>query len=120
MSVEQGSTLEAQGIARRIAAQLRAHPEHWTQGVPARDAQGTQVAYSSPEAVCWCLQSLIVRELRRSARESFILDILSVFEEAIAKLYSPDGAKIGHVRWQDQKERTVADIIAVCDLVATS
>jgi hypothetical protein len=39
-------------VARQIAAELRAHPEHWTQGVFARDATGTEVPYDSSEATC--------------------------------------------------------------------
>lgn len=27
----------------------------WTQGVPARDAEGTSVQPTSPKAVCWCI-----------------------------------------------------------------
>ena len=36
------------------ARDLIAEPERWTQGSPARDAQGNRTGWGAPAAVCWC------------------------------------------------------------------
>jgi len=121
MSVVQSSATDVQSLAHRIATELRTHPEHWTQGEFARDAQGGKVDYRSPAAVCWCLHGFIRRELAVPIGGSTASEILSAFEQAaIGKPYIRDVSGLGFVAWQDEQGRTVADIIAVCDLVAAS
>jgi len=117
------STMDAPSVARVIAEQLREHPERWTQRVFARNAQGGEVEHDSEEAVCWCLHGFIRQVLQLPAGVvQTPTAILSAFElAAVGKSYDPrtsDG--VGFVGWQDAKERTVADIISVCDLVAAA
>ena len=41
------------------ARKIISEPEHWTQGVFARDALGNDTDWDSPEAVCWCTAGAI-------------------------------------------------------------
>ena len=43
------------------ARNLISEPEHWIQGVYARDAQGLPTDWGSPEAVCWCVTGAILK-----------------------------------------------------------
>jgi hypothetical protein len=116
-------TMDAQSVARVIAAELREYPWRWTQGVYARDAQDEEVEHDSAAAVCWCLHGFIRHVLQLPASGEFTpTAILSAFEQAaVGKSYDPvTSAEVAFVDWQDAKGRTVADIIAVCDLVAAS
>ena|SRR5581483_1468027 len=116
-------TMDAPSVARVIAAVLREHPEQWTRRVFARDAQGRKVDYRSSAAVCWCLHGFIrhVLQLPADGLET-PTEILSAFEQAaVGKSYDPrTSEEVAFVAWQDAEERTVADIIAVCDLVVAS
>jgi hypothetical protein len=122
MFLEEYPSIDAQSVARQIAAELREHPERWTQRTYARDSAGAEVAHDHAKAVCWCLHGLIKRALKLSDGEAVREEIVSAFElAAVGKPFDPravDG--LTFPSWQDQAERTVADIIAVCDQVAVS
>ena len=72
---------------RAVAEVLRAarakieKPEHWTQGVLSRDANGTPSFYAAAhtKAVCWCASGAIFS----AAGESDPLDALDAFRSMI-------------------------------------
>lgn len=44
------------------AEEIEQHPERWTQGDSAKDAEGNPVCADDREAVCWCLAGLFCRD----------------------------------------------------------
>ena len=116
-------TMDARDVGRVIAAELREHPERWTQGKFARNAQGLEVDYNSEQATCWCLYGFIRRLLNIPPGWGTPIDILSAFDQAaVGKPYYGEyiSEELAFVGWQDEPGRTVADIIAVCALVVAS
>lgn len=91
-------------VAADIARELREHPDRWTKGFNARNASGLFTGVHDPGARCWCLHGHI---LKRNA------------EFALATI----GAAFGYPNiswscWNDAHERTVEDVIALCERVS--
>lgn len=108
------STLSPQQIAADIAAELRANPDHWMQGALLKQADGLLVTYPKTDeelrgAVCWCLEGHI-------ARRTGMDDSCRVFEAFRDVAEAGDGL----YRWNDAEDRTVDEVIALCDQVARS
>jgi hypothetical protein len=96
-----------QEIAADIARELREDPTRWTQKASARDTTGYGVAPASEKACAWCLYGHIERRNAYQTIEHFrALDSCM-----------PLGCTIS---WNDAPERTVDDVIALCDKVAAS
>lgn len=91
-----------QELAADIAAELRAHPERWTKHAMARDSGGGPCDANSPHAVCWCLIGH-GRKRHMSLPQEFY--------------HLVNTGLIGS-KWNDTKERTVDDVISLCDAVA--
>jgi hypothetical protein len=51
------------GRLAAIAAEIREHPERWTQDAFARTSEGDVVTSDDPDAVCWCAGGLIARAM---------------------------------------------------------
>jgi hypothetical protein len=93
-----------QEVAYDIADELRKHPDRWTQGCNARQADGLICGVHDAEATCWCLLGHIIKR-----NEEFA--------------FKPIRAAFGHptvswAAWNDSPERTVDDVIALCARVA--
>lgn len=98
--------MDIREIARSIADELREKPDHWTKGAYARDADGVPVPLGSARSSCWCVRGhLAKRGLDRYG---------SPEETAIEKLTGIQCL----VEFNDEPERTVGDIIALCEKVA--
>lgn len=87
-------------ICAKIAAEITEHPERWTQGRWARDAEGDARFYTSAEAVCWCSLGFIYREFPRVGYrvETAFMDVI-------------EGAGIAD--WNDLSGRTASEVAAV-------
>lgn len=96
-----------QEIAKSIADELREHPERWNQGSSGRTDQGWAVPARDPAAIKWCLMGHKVR------RDESML----ATEFAVALGFASYN---GLTYWNDHPERTVADVIALCDKVSQS
>lgn len=97
-----------QQVASEIAQELREHPERWTRDADARDEDGRTCGVYDSGAVCWCLLgylSKIAAPFNHGIWESF------AERAAIPLQYI--------VSWNDSSTRTVADVIALCDKVAS-
>jgi len=83
---------------REIAAELRQHPEHWTQGEWARDAGGRCVSYPYMTPVCWCAFGLC-------SREEIVSKAMPILSELVRE------RNYGSVpEWNDAPGRTAADV----------
>lgn len=103
-STEERVFVSPLAVAADIARELREHPDHWTKGFNARNADGLFTGVHDPGARCWCLHGHI---LKRNA------------EFALATI----GAAFGYPNvswscWNDADERTVGDVIALCERVS--
>lgn len=102
---------DPKSVAADIARELREHPERWTKGTHARGSSGDQVDYASRLAKKWCLAGHICKRVGMGHD----WEIRARFREILG---------IEHTMWlsswNDEPLRTVTDIIAACDKVATS
>jgi len=96
---------DPKSIAADIARELREHPERWTQGHWARDANGEKVSWSNTRAVSWCLEGHIER--RYGDRSDFA---------QAAGTMDADGLTTGLARFNDRFD--VGDVIELCEKVA--
>lgn len=105
-----------QEIAADIARMYREDASRWIQGWLARDAQGNDVYEYSPTAVCWCLRGAI--DLR--ARDGGVLasETYQAFDDEIGGRTDP--GNVAFVKWNDEPDRTIVDVINLCDKVARS
>jgi len=97
-------------IAADIARELRANPEAWTKGCYARGSSNEQVEAHSSLAQKWCLAGHIMKRCPEK-----YWPISQRFREAIG-LDKDTYLSM----WNDGKERTVDEVIAACEKVATS
>jgi hypothetical protein len=106
---EQISTAE---IAVSIAAELRAHPDHWFKGNLVKFANGrTSSAVwdaRSKEAVCWCLIGHIAKRAD---------DPNLIHRDEFAR-YANSGDYFRLHLWNDEPSRTVEDVISLCNRVS--
>jgi len=116
---------DARTIARDIAKEFRACPSHWTQGVAARSRCGYAAEASSPRAVCWCLKGAIDLRLHDGIPDQFRrqLAVYRAFDLVLGYPLPPahmkDYAALHFTTWNDQRGRTVEEVIALCDKVAS-
>lgn len=95
-------------IAADIARELREHPERWMQGRSASTPTGDTVDVNSPRASKWCLSG----HIQRRQEDSFsLLALLDPFVRCA-------GMKV--TDFNDHQDRTVDEIVALCDRVAAS
>lgn len=86
---------------RNIAAEIREHPERWTQGWFAKNAEGASVGPGDADAICWCIAGFIHRLNDGEAYiySKFVRKVLGVGDEA---------EKVGE--WNDEPGRTAAEV----------
>lgn len=89
---------------RSIATELREHPHHWTKGEMARDSKGYSIDPRDEEAVCWCTLGLLERDIKDFAVRNAIVDLF--------------GLDVHAGDYNDEPERTAADIADLFDLAA--
>lgn len=93
---------------RKIAAELREHPERWTQNLEARDADGRYVPYNSYRACCWCAVGLIARAGLPTTLAARIL----------GKAVADAGLVVSAVRYNDEPQRTAGDMAVAFERAA--
>lgn len=106
----------AQEVAADIARELREHPEHWIQNSLVRVESGRE--FDDPgfvtcgDAVCWCLEGLIIRRTSIDPEDGRIDRdlVFDAFRNVLGEheLY----------RWNDARGRTVGEVIALAERVA--
>lgn len=97
-----------QQIAAEIAQELREHPERWTQGVFARDEKGIPCFPNDSKAECWCILGFIHKSKPKTPD----------FWPQLCNLCGIENT--GHLsKWNDAPGRTVDDVIALCEKVAS-
>jgi hypothetical protein len=101
------SDIDIKAIAADIAGELREHPEQWTQNDYAKGALGIGTDACGPQACTWCLLGHLHR--RTGGRWSD-----SLFSQRLG----PYVAYLEISTWNDWPQRTVADVIALCERVA--
>jgi len=102
-------------VAAKLAAFYRADPQRWTQDWYAHDAKGFDCDATAPEAVCWCLRGAIqVLEPSLIGRDRAVLE---EFDRALG-VVDPNYESLRIVNWNDNRHRTVNEVIALCDRVA--
>lgn len=92
----------ARGL-RSLADEIEGAPQTWTRGVMARDGRGREVPYFVPRAEKWCLVGFLFRDRLAKAAPAVSRAAgqpLSIFN--------------------DEGERTAADIVAVLRRAADS
>lgn len=115
---------EARIVARDIAKEFRAVPDHWTQGINARNAIKDSVAATSPEAVCWCLRGAIDLRIRPDCvdfehRRVVVYRAFDVMlGHPLPPPYMMEHAPIHITTWNDAHGRTIEEVIELCDKVA--
>lgn len=98
-----------QEFGRKIAAELRANPDHWTQNATSRDIHG--VGYDTfvhPNAVCWCLEGFIHRDIQSCVQRADVYISIENILQFKEKIYE----------YNDHPDRTVGDIITFMDKLA--
>lgn len=109
--------ITAKKIAAEIAAELKEHPEHWTQGAYAKLDGGKPCDVTEPEARYWCILGLIGKRLPIGASILLQDRIAAGFINAISeKDWRADDFKMLS-RWNDRHGRTVQDVISLCERV---
>jgi hypothetical protein len=91
----------AEKLLTKVADHFEAHPETWTQGEYARDAEGSPLGdVKDPAAVCWCMEGAIhwLAPSGEIADEAFWLCMRSVPSTVF--------------EFNDAPGRTVAEVIA--------
>ena len=107
------TTATTKAIAADIARELRANPKAWTQGTFGRDANGIECHIM--EACSWCLIGHIDKRVRVLDEQGEpVWEIEEVAEKAFRA--AAGIASISH--FNDAPERSVSDIIAMCEKVA--
>lgn len=97
-----------QEIATDIARELRIDPTRWTQYSYARNSDGLPAFLHSEEARTWCLMGHVKKRVPAGKSTSrFML-----------QLHTAVG--VPAATWNDAPERSVQDIIELCDRIATS
>lgn len=96
-------------LAADIARELRANPSAWTQHYYAKNSKGQTVPCDDPSAICWCLYGHI--DKRTTVSEVIRSELEEIFTRHVS-----DGIS----DWNDHFERTVDDVIELCDRVAQS
>jgi len=105
----------ARDIASDIACELRAHPEHWTQGAVARAETGKAVDHDCPTAVQWCLSGHVLKGSKPYLGPDpghgvlpELIRVFEAFEQAIATTIPC---------WNDAPGRTIEEVIELCESI---
>lgn len=113
-----------QEVAADIAREFREDASRWTQEEMARDASGSAIdALDEPElaeqAVCWCLRGAIDKRLPHFGGRSG--PVYLAFDRALGHSIKSEAEHdtLEFVKWNDAPGRTVADVIALCERVAS-
>lgn len=96
-----------QEFGQKIAAELRANPEHWTQKATSRNIQGYETFVHS-DAVCWCLEGFMHRDIQSCVQRADVYISIENILQFKEKIYE----------YNDAPERTVGDIITLMDKLA--
>lgn len=102
---------DPKAILADIARELRADPDRWMQGAPARDKDGGRVISTDPKAVCWCLVGHVHKRIGipnpGSPNIAQIFDLRRQIADLIGcyKL----------TQWNDEPGRTVEQVIEACE-----
>lgn len=120
--------IDVRTVALSIAEELKAHPERWTQGVYARDADGKETDNHTGNVQCRCIMGHIFSRFPTMAHCSDedirVMRVMqSQFNIVVSAAYTRtdlNGFKepSAIVNFNDTPGRTVAEIIAVCEKVA--
>jgi hypothetical protein len=96
--------IEARAIARSIADELRARPDHWMRGAMWRK-DGSDRIVTEKEADVLCLMGHIFKRCgdRKSA------PVVELFERHLSRPIAD---------WNDARGRTVEQVVALCERVA--
>ena len=96
------------------ARKLIEKEENWTKGGYARNSKGLLVAdCTGPEAVCWCALGAL-RNVTKTGPLDYSVGAGARFE-AIVKLLELIPRYDGLAEWQDEPERTHAEVLALFD-----
>lgn len=85
--------------------ELLSEPSRWTKHRYSRAADGEYVAATSKKAVCWCLRGAAVKVAGGFAA--------AADAECLIEGLLPNGSPIAP--WQDDEERTHAEVLALLD-----
>lgn len=94
-----------EAVAADIARELREHPERWTQVDSAHDAFGNWTNSWNENAVTWCLEGHVGRRVTWPLRDQ----TLHRFKDTLGRIV---------FTWNDERDRTVGDVIALCERIA--
>lgn len=108
MTTAEGAPAVGQTL-RRIAQELREHPERWTASEYAVDAAGEPVDATEPAACKWCALGLLVRDFDANTSERRLAD-------ALLRDLVPNRRLVAY---NDAEGRTAADIAALFEAAAT-
>lgn len=98
-------------VAADIARELRVYPNNWTQGAFAVDTNGNYTNARNSRACAWCLGGHIIkRDPSNMGDYNFSSPLYLQFRGAVGRSVSS---------WNDVAERTVEDVIALCDRIAS-
>lgn len=95
-------------IALSIVTELTEHPEHWCQDGIAFSKEIELVSPNDSQAVQWCLLGHVAKRAIGSPLEQ-------QYKDALYSMLDP-GQSIGE--WNDAPERTVQDVISLCERIA--
>lgn len=91
---------------RRIAVELREHPERWTQGCNARDKYGMDALIRDPDATAWCAVGLTHKHLTEEE--------LDVAWDVLCRAMRTDNIP----SFNDEEGRTAAEVADAFDKAA--
>lgn len=91
--------------------ELLEDPNRWTQHEFARNKDGESCLTNSEEAVCFCLSGACKKIARKISRHSTFL--MNDLGDALLRLHPDNFSGGNYVLWQDQPERTHAEVLAV-------
>jgi hypothetical protein len=105
---------DSKTMAADIARELRQHPDRWMQRRLVRFRNGLtsndQDEVSREDAVCWCLRGHI---LKRIGPDTRFIEVDEHFRAAL-------GRRVFISEWNDAKDRTVAEVIELCERLAAA
>lgn len=99
-----------QQIAAEMAQEFRGKPERWMQGAYAKDFEGEECSPSDSAAVCWCIAGKLLMHSPSS--------VGGLWNSFTNMAFLRNSNEL--VGWNDAPDRTVADVIALCEKVAAS
>lgn len=107
-------TTDPKNVAADIAREYREHAERWTQGWYAKTAEGKDCGPTNPNAVCWCLRGAIEKRVGEGDEG---IPIFEAFDRALG--FQDSENTLHFIAWNDDPERKVSEVIALCEAVAS-